>query len=328
MDDRLPSEPAAKWGHLPFLTKRTPNEWSAACPKCSDAGHVGNDKPDRFRIFAPRNHNENWRGFCRRCRHFEFVDEGKAPEPMTVSQRVTMLREQRKLQQEEEQRLHNKIKSLEEQAYWRGWHDAMSGDHRNLWHQQGIIDYFIEYYNLGYCPDHRYLFRGEEQHSPSLTIPHFDFGFKAVNIQHRLLNPAPGAGKYRQTAGLPAAMFVTNPEAAGLESTVLVVEGAKKAIVVYTHMGESLDGMPISVVGVPSKTPGKRVLGQLADCESIILALDPDAYFGECPAANSMAEELGKDRVRLARFPVKPDDFFVQHNGRRDDFISFLRRAR
>jgi len=327
MSDLSP-EAQRKWGNLPHLTKRTSSEWSAACPSCGEGSHMGNDKPDRFRIKAPVKHGEQWRGFCRRCGFFEFVDQGERQKPLTVVEIVQARQERARLQKAEQERLRAKIESLQTEAYWRGWHDAMTTVHRQLWHQQGIPDYFIDYYSLGYCADHPYNWDGQTHHSPSLTIPHWDFDKRIVNIQHRLLNPAKGAGKYRQTAGLPAAMFITDLDADKLENRVLVVEGAKKAIVTYMHLGSQLDGKDFSVVGVPSKTPGKALLSKLSECELIYLALDPDAYFGPNPAAMSVAQELGRERVRLVRLPVKPDDFFTEYDGECDQFKAFMRNAR
>lgn len=227
----------------------------------------------------------------------------------------------------EEARLQSKIKALQEAAYWQGWHDAMNQQQRELWHRQGIIDYFIDYYKLGYCPDYTYNHNGQMWHSPSMTIPHYEGDWRLINIQHRLLDPVDGAGKYRQMAGLPASMFRTEPEQE-LTGPALVVEGAKKAIVTYTHVGPDIQGVRAAFVAVTSKTPSADMLAELADCEPVYLALDPDAYIGKgTPAINRVVKKLGRERVRLVKLPVKPDDFFTMYGGTAEDFRPFLRQA-
>lgn len=325
--NNLDPEAQGKWGHLPFITQRTEYEWSAACPSCGDSQHIGNDKPDRFRIFAPKNSNEKWRGYCRRCQFFEFVDSG-TERKLPLIDVIAMRREQEHLRKAEQERLRDKIDALQHAAYWRGWHDGMQQSQRHLWYSAGIGDRQIDYYNLGYCADHAYSWNGETFHSDTLTIPHYTFGFKPINVQHRLLHAVEGAGKYRQLPGLPAAAFLTDPESSRLEQQVLIVEGAKKAMVVFDRAGAMYNGKPISIVGVPSKTPGKNILGQFADCESILLALDPDACFGPDSAAQTMSKELGSERTKIVRLPVKPDDFFVRHGGTQKQFQDFLRQAR
>lgn len=323
----LPPNAMAKWGHLPFLTKQTALEYSSACPVCGDSEHIGPGLPDRFRIMAPKNTGENWRGFCRRCRHFEFVDQGEEynPDPAEIAKQK---QERKRLQDEEARRIHKKISELQQAAYWRGYHDAMTEGQRELWHKQGVIDYFVDYYSLGFNPDYTYRHRGRTFHSPTMTIPHYECGFKPVNLQHRLLMPEKGVGKYRQTQGLPTAMFKTEPDEP-LKGAVLVVEGAKKGIVVYTHLGMYPLGFPLLTIAVPSKMPGSHILEKLSDCEPIYLMLDHDAYEGEDPAARRVAQKLGMDRVRFVNpgNGFKPDDFLIE-GGSADEMRRMLRRAK
>jgi hypothetical protein len=58
--------------------------------------------------------------------------------------------------------------------------------------------------------------------------------------------------------------------------------------------------------------------------------LDPDAYVSTSglPAVNRIARKLGKERVKVVKLPVKPDDFFVIHGGRQADMVNFIKWAK
>ncbi|MGB2827673.1 MAG: hypothetical protein WBC50_05705, partial [Dehalococcoidales bacterium] len=63
--------------------------------------------------------------------------------------------------------------------------------------------------------------------------------------------------------------------------------------------------------------------------------LDPDAYAtGKAkdgrtikPAANNIAGRLGRERVKVVKLPVKPDDLFTVYRGRAEDMHEFIRQA-
>ena len=207
----------------------------------------------------------------------------------------------------------------------------MEPAHRELWIKQGIIEYFIDYYSLGYCANHSTYYNGQEWHSPSMTIPHYGPGWNLTNIQHRLLNPPEPGDKYRQMAGVPSAMFLTEPDEP-LTGGVLVVEGAKKAIVTYTNIDPDLK---LNVVAIPSKTPSADMLALLVDADPVYLALDPDAYWpvntkdGKqlAPAVNRVASKLDRSRVIIVKLPCKPDDLFTQYGGKKEDLTPFIKQG-
>lgn len=314
----LPPE-LSHYANLPDLAYYGGGEWGSSCPHCAGSDRVGSGRSDRFRLFAAAG-GHNARVWCRRCGFFEWADQDERPDPVKIAQAREL---QASYAQAEAERIAAKVQALQEAAYWRGWHDAMSQQQRALWNQQGIIDFAIDYYSLGYNPSYTYQHDGREYSTPTMTIPHHREGWELVNVQHRLLKPAQGAGKYRQMAGLPAAMFRTEPDEP-LRGAVLVVEGAKKAIVVYTNLGMKPLGFPMQIVAVPSKTPGREMLQQLVDCEPIYLALDPDAYDG---SAQRVGERLGCERVRYVHFPAKPDDLIVQYGLSAQDLKKYLTRA-
>lgn len=319
----IPPDVIERFGHLHDHQYRGNGEHSSACPQCGGE-RGGADPSDRFRFWERQGQASNF--WCRRCGFQGFTDDNKPayrPDP----QRIADLEAMRKREATREaERLKNKIEALQDAAYWQGWYDAMSEQQRQLWQEQGIIDYFIDYYKLGFCPDYQYQHGGRLLHSPSMTIPHYGPGWQLVNVQHRLLDPADGAGKYRQMAGLPASMFRTEPDEK-LTGPVLVVEGAKKAIVAYTHLGPDIQGVKAAFVGVTSKTPSADMLAELVDCEPVYLALDPDAYQGRKCAASRAAERLGRERVRFVQFPAKPDDLLVEHGLTGRDLKKYIRQA-
>lgn len=314
---------AARWGNLPFIQYQGNNEWSAACPRCGDSGHETNDDPDRFRMFGP-SPGRNARGWCRSCKFFQWADEGEdysrpSPEAIAAAQA-----ERERLAAEELERTKAKLRAIQASPFWREWHDRMAEQERQLWRERGLCDYLIDYYSFGYRTDYTLAWNGRDWTGPALTIPHYGDNWQLTNVQYRLQEPPPGVGKYRQTAGLPAAMFRTEPEQA-LTGAVLVVEGAIKSAVLYQHLGSAPLGFPLAIVGIPSKTPSASMLAQLANAEPVYLLLDPDAY--QDGSVNRVAGKLGRERVRVVKTPVKPDDLIVVYGGDGDDIKYFLQQA-
>ncbi|HEB28226.1 MAG TPA: hypothetical protein ENI05_10690 [Porticoccus sp.] len=152
-----------------------------------------------------------------------------------------------------------------------------------------------------------------------MTIPFFDVGWKAVNVQYRLTDPPAGVGKYRFTHGLPTPLFLTNPYDKPAGPTLLV-EGAKKAIVCFDNIDD------LNIVAIPSKAPPARILESLSECDPIYIALDPDAYVanGGKPAVNRVVAKLGRERCRIVKLPCKADDLFTRHGGTAADMNEFI----
>lgn len=319
----LPPE-LAHFSHLPDLQFQGGGEWSAACPVCGGAGSR-HDASDRFRLFAA-DATGNARVWCRQCGHFEWADADSNQRPS--EQEIEQYKKMRiKLAQRERERTEQKIKELQQSAYWQGWHDAMTDTQREYWRRAGIPDSLQDWFKLGFVEDRTFSANGEPFHSPAMTIPHFDVGWKAVNVQYRIVNPPAGIGKYRYTAGLPAPLFLTEPDKE-IGGRTLLVEGAKKAIVTWAHVGSELN-----VIAVPSKAPGQNLIERLANCEEVYLAMDPDAYVvtrsnGKmiAPAINRIAKML-RGRSRIVKLPVKPDDLFTLYGGNKRDFMAYVNQA-
>ena len=323
-DTPLHPDLKAAWGHLPYIAYQGGGEWSAACPWCGTAGHdPGTGDPDRFRMFAPEP-GRNARAWCRSCKEFAWADANAEDYTTPSPEAIEAARlERERLAEQELERTKAKLRAIQASPMWKEWHDEMAEQERGVWRGRGICDYLIDYYSLGYRTDYTLTWDGSQWRTPALTIPHYAAGWKLANIQYRLQKVPPGAGKYRQTAGLPAAMFRTEPES-GLSGPVLVVEGAIKSIVLYQHLGRQFLGMEFHIVGIPSKTPSGAMLEQLAEAEPVYLGLDPDAY------ADGSAAHVGRklgNRVRYVQFPDKPDDLIVQWGLTGDDLKKYLRQA-
>lgn len=322
----MPSDMAARWGHLPYLTYKGNNEWAAACPVCGDAGHdPGSGDPDRFFISAADG-RYNARGKCRQCGHFEWVDEDKSqpPDPARIREMEELRRE---YAEQDRLRLQSLIHKLQNEAAWKGWHDAMKEGHRALWQQAGIPNEFQDYWQLGFT-----TYENKAFSSPALTIPYFDPGWQARNIQYRLTNPPQQNDKYRFQYGLRASMWYADPDKPPRRPTLLC-EGMKKAAVVYINL-VAKTGLDFDVVAVPSKTPGEEMLQGLAGCEVVYVIFDPDAYMptktkdGKIlpPAVRRMKDKLG-DRARYVRLPAKADDLFTQYRFTADTFMQYIKQA-
>lgn len=322
----LPADIIERFGHLPDAQHRTGNEFSSACPKCG-GGRGGHDPSDRFRFWQHDGRASNF--WCRRCGYQGFADDDKPGTEMTP-ERIKELDEIREREAaREERRLQAKIQELRQAAYWQGWHDAMQERHRQMWRDQGIADSLQDWFKLGYVERHGYGHNGKLYDSPAMTIPVFDVGWQVVNVQYRLMQPVDGAGKYRFTADLPAPLYLTDPDEKPSGATLLV-EGAKKAIVLFAHLGHKY-----KVVAVPSKMPSGQLIDQLKECEPVYVALDPDAYVARRnakgqllkPAVNRIVKMLGS-RARIVKLPCKPDDMIVQYGAGSDDVEAYLRLAR
>jgi hypothetical protein len=304
------------FGNLPDLQYRGSNEWSAACPHCGGAGNR-HDKSDRLRLFAA-NGGHNARVWCRRCSHFEWADaqENKPPDPVKIKEAEELRRE---MGQREERRLSAKIDELRRDAYWEGWHDAMQTRHRELWRAEGISNGLQDFFKLGYVGN-RQFYNGERPfNSAAMTIPIFDVGWNAVNVQYRIVQPPRNVGKYRFTAGLPAPLYLTDPDNEPTGPTVLV-EGAKKAIVLYANVGHKF-----TVVAVPSKMPGKGLIERLKDCDPVYVALDPDAY-SDGQSARRIGAMIG-NRARFVALPAKPDDLLTKYGFTATAMMGYFNQA-
>jgi hypothetical protein len=262
------------------------------------------------------------RGWCRHsgCGYFAWADNDREDgygKPLTPKELAQMAEERARLEKRERLRVQKKLKHLQQRLMWREWHESMTRAQRQLWIDQGIPRAYQDHYKLGFCPNHAFYHNGEKHHSPTMTIPFWEAEHRLTNVQHRLLEPIDPGDKYRQTGGIPQSMFWTDPDT-GRDGTVIVAEGAKKALVVHRYIGDR----GYDIAAIPSKTPGRKLIDQLDDYGLIYLMLDPDAYEPQTardgrvirPAIDRIVGILGQARVRLVKIPDKPDDFLLAGN--------------
>lgn len=276
------STASRRWGVSP---KRTGNEWHSACPQCGGR--------DRFIIFP------NGGFFCRVCGCKGWLDDDSKnfkPDPTLLAkwQEDTAARDAER-QKEIAERLTQLQTQAERNAYLLGRDDERRHIAKHYFNGEGISDWAIKHYQLGYVPDLTVKVGDLVYYLPAYTIPIKDPKTQdVINMQYRLADPPAGIGKYRQATGLPAASFYADDRTTG---DVIVCEGAKKAIVIYEFTEAN-----IQLVGLPGCMPGQKLIDQLKEFDRVWVWLDPGAE----RAAQRIADQL--DHARIIRTSQKPDD--------------------
>jgi hypothetical protein len=322
----IPLDIIERFGNLPDAQWRTGDEFSSACPQCG-GGRGGNDPSDRFRFWQRAGKASSF--WCRRCGFQGFTDDNKPEHKLDLAQILEFEELRKREAEKEEKRLQAKIQELQHKAYWQGYHDAMSDTQRELWRGAGIPNEFQDYWQLGFQPE----YKTHDFSSPALTIPYFGPNWQAQTIQYRLLNPPMPSDKYRFQAGLKAALWLADPDS-DIKNDVILCEGMKKAAVTFIEMVAKTNGR-YQVVSVPSKMPGKDMLGLLKDADPLYIVLDPDAYWPTIspdgrripPAINRIVKMTSGPRMAV-KLPVKADDFFTMYRGTATDFKNYLDNAR
>lgn len=242
-----------------------------------------------------------------------------------VDKRDELSREQRLRLVEIEQERHarvlkehaerlGRLEKLRQSNIHMRYHRALTVPLRGLWWNEGIYDEAIDRFMLGWtdsCPT--------AKGKASVTIPVFGYENTLMNIRHRLLDPG-GHGRYRpQMSGLGNHLF-NAPILNSSHERVLVMEGEKKAIV-YDQAG-------YPTVGIMGKANGwDDEWIKWFDAGQIIMALDPDAEENAFLLGRSFLNAGFKD-VRVAAFPMKPDDWIVLGGAGQKDVEDVLKWAR
>ena len=273
-------------------------EWHGPCPFCGGR--------DRFIIHTDRVY-PSWNWWCRGC-HPEtgWIDEInpllKEPLSPEKAERIAKRAEERLEKAITEAQA--ALQDLRQARSWEQYHQQLTDEARTRWESWGIPDFWQDFYKLGYDPD-RVIWAGDtEWHTPTMTIPIFEVKtWECLNVKHRLLKPPKSGDKYRpERSGLPAALFVADPDEP-ITGKTLLVEGEKKAMVTFI----TADDPFMQVVGVPGKNPSEQLLEQLSESDPIYICLDPDAQ----DEAVKLAQRLDPSRTRLVELPDKIDDLIV-----------------
>jgi len=317
------------------LRRVAAREYAGPCPKCAGV--------DRFRV----NLDKGW--FCRQCLNdarlwhdeidyimwrdgcdFATAYNRLGGDPgLTVEQRARMIAkrdtQERKRQDDERREREQKLIALNAGNPWEEYHQNLDKmDKRQLWRERGLIDEWIDYYQVGYRPDTYY--HGAE--APALSIPIFEpynyTSLRAVNVIYRILD-APNGDKYRpHMAGLGKPLYRCDqfgpPVVVG---DCLIVEGEIKAMVTYQHLNEIDCLACMQVVGIAGKSMAD-IAPQFEQAGRIWICLDPDAT----EEAERLAEALGAARCRIIDLPAKIDDMLVECSLVTDDLAALFRGAR
>jgi len=268
------------------LFRHTEQEANGPCPKCGGT--------DRFIVWV---HGKYW---CRQCKYSGFWLNN----PQEVREKLR--------QQTAAKRQRAAWAVQANRSAWLPLHEDCLGSAvaLELWDREHIDEHAVMKWGLGWareCPVYR--------ESESLSIPVFQSGV-LVGLRHRLIPTPETGGKYRpHFPGAKSRLFNADALRSG---PAVVVEGEKKVIVLDSHK--------IRAVGLPGATTGQQALLAFARRKtfSCIVALDP----GVERTAYTLACELVEAgcQVRLADFPMKPDDLIVRYG--REMVVEVLRQAR
>ena len=305
-------EVAIAESHFHVRFKRvSSNEYRSldGCPKCGDGGK--GSRSDRFRLFLEGS-SLVW---CRRCGFTAFIDNLDGAKKPTQEQIMEIRMRQIERRQEEQERQLSALQYMAQCTDHKTYHDAMQETHREYWYSEGIYDEAIERHNLGYC----YRCPTDHDGRASYTIPVF-YGGVLQNIRHRLVGAQDG-DKYRpHRAGLGAMLF--NADSIERGRDVIIWEGEKKTVVMAQHLGA------FAHVGTMGKRTWKVAWSQwFLPCRSVIVAFDPDADASAVKLAGVL-RDAGVRSVRVAHFPVKPDDAVNLYSATMGDIEYILRTAR
>lgn len=277
------------------FTRSDNRSWRGPCPRCGGKRRfvVWTDKP-----FPKWNHQ------CDQCGLKGFADELNTAlrQPVSAEQRAEWVRRNRAADAERARYRETKLAEFTTAELWAELHARLGAAHRQQWRNWGVPDDWQDYLQLGYTPNKTYTGPdGALLTSPAYTIPYFRTGFQFVTMQYRLFDPARPDDRYRFEKGLGTTFYQALPsEPVG--DRVLIVEGAKKAMVAHIHGGQ--DGM--TVLAVPSKADFGGIAPAVKECGQVVVLLDPDAEL----RAHKLAAEIGP-QARVAVLPDKVDDFIL-----------------
>ncbi len=283
------------------LKRASGDEYVGPCGQCGGV--------DRFHVWEEK---QNF--WCRQCGYAGFLDSLDNATKMTTEQMVEWrLRQLERENLEKEKRL-SALERMHNSKDHLRYHFDMTTDQMGYWLEEGMTVDTIMRYQLGWCP----RCPTDRDQRPSYTIPVFDRdGSTLINIRHRLIGGDSG-DKYRpHLAGLGTQLWGAQALSESLDR-IVILEGEKKGLIFNQH-------------GFPSvATMGKRSFKTewsewLKAASEVIVALDPDANISAMKLGSFLSQS---HNVRVATFPVKPDDAIVKYGATIDDVEAFLNLAR
>jgi hypothetical protein len=322
----LPIQFQSLTGKVRFVIQRGKNEWSSSCPSCGGDIHPdGKTWPDRFRLWPVSSHGLAL-GWCRHCSYVWTEKNERQPSREDIER---WRLEQIRIETERKQAAERALELLNSEHLWERFNAAATQYSRQVGRSWGLSDDWQEYLKFGFIPDYS-VYKGKDiqpYHSPTITMPVWWAKSKVQNIKLRVLDPKDDNDRYRnwyKTGEHYLYMPLHDVEFDG--GGVILVEGEKKAAV-----AEAYNPTSHRVIGMQSIKPDPDLFSLIADCEPIIIIPDPDAFICK-PNAESgvdyLVRNIGRERVRIVRLPVKLDDGIVKHDLNFANYIKMAVRPR
>lgn len=240
-----------------------------------------------------------------------------APKEPTVEELARRVEKVEKELAETKRRL-DEIERWKQRQPWQQYHENAPEWVAGEWRKAGVYDSWQSFWRLGGTDTFTYSCDGMKYKSPSLTIPVFDEHFQCATVRHRILNPYDKNDKYRpDMVGLGSHPFLGDPDLGFGAGRTVVVEGEKKAMVVF----QTLDLPGVQVIGIPGKGIWREVAEKIKGQTPLIL-LDPDAQ----PQAAKMAADVGGAKV--VEFGRKIDDAIIKHGLTKSWLIGLFKSAK
>lgn len=317
--DILPPEFSPIAHLVNYVHRKSNNEFCGSCPACGGEVHKSGDNPDRFVMFRVSKYGFSL-GFCRRC-GYRWTPKGKELSKEQIEQ---WRKEQIVVEQARKEAAERALELLQNDKIWQQFYSQNNDWSKQIFHEWGISDSWIDYLQLGLMPDYLVKHGDEQYHSPAATIPIWKVGGIVQNIKLRVLNPKCGGDRYRNFYAMGESFLFVPMYDLPLSGAGVVVEGEKKAIV----LEQTLDNPNLRVVGIQSKTPSPAIFENMKNLDPVYVFLDPDAKEKENKSKESAVEYVtrlvGKERARIVDCPVKVDDGILQGL----DPKSYLRMAK
>lgn len=321
----LPIQFQSLTGKVRFVVQRGKNEWSSTCPECGGDIHPdGKTWPDRFRMWPVSSHGLAL-GWCRSCSYVWTEKHERQPSKEDIER---WRKEQIRVETERKQAAERALELLNSEHIWERFAQASTQQSRQLLRSWGITDQWQDYLKLGLIPDYR-IYKGDHSYnSPGITFPVWWAGNKVQNIKIRVIEPQDENDRYRnwyKTGEHYFFMPLHDIEFDG--GGVILVEGEKKAIVT-----EAYNPTGYRVIGMQSIKPDPELFDLIANCEPIITIPDPDAFVEKKPGQESgidyLVRNIGRDRMRIVKLPVKVDDGIIQHDLNLSKYIKMAVKPR
>lgn len=324
----LPPDFAELNGAVNYIVKRGIGQFSSSCPNCGGMVHPDGQWPDRFVLWQQSRATGKPMGWCRSCGYIWHPGKlkGETWKP-THDQVLEWERERKEAEELRRSEVERALALLEAEASWRRYHEQLNEQARAEYHRRRIDDFWIDFWELGYCPEKFASHAGQTFSSPSLTIPVFEpVSKRPLNVKHRLLRPLDPGDKYRpDIRGLSPALYFADLEKPVGGNRLLVVEGEFKAMTTYI----GLDDPDLQVVGLPGKAPDLSLIEPLNQYQDIVISLDPDAYITSkgVPAITRLVNQFQKP-VRVMQLVGKIDDMLLSGQLNKQSLRSMIRSAR